>query len=103
VLFVPGLIKNFILVSVMEDKEFIIEFKDQQVLIRPKYSSPTIDQVIGVREVNLYRLWGEPIRALVHNIDNLCELCHKRMGCLHHKEFPILSEIVTSLPDFSIK
>jgi hypothetical protein len=59
--------------------------------------------VIEVREGNLYRLQGEPVRALVHNTNNLCELWHKRMGHLHHKVFPILREIVTGLPDFSIE
>jgi hypothetical protein len=39
----------------------------------------------------------------VHNSDNLCKLWHKRMGHLHHREFPILREIVISLPEFSIE
>jgi hypothetical protein len=60
-------------------------------------------KVIGVREGNLYRLQGEPVRALVHNSDNLCELWHKRMGHLHHKVLPILREIVTGLPEFNIE
>jgi hypothetical protein len=42
VLFVPSLKKNFLLVSVMEDKGFAAEFKNQQVLIRPKESSPNL-------------------------------------------------------------
>jgi hypothetical protein len=50
-------------------------------------------------EGNLDRLQGEPIRALVHNNDILCELWHKRMGHLDHKALPILREIVTGLPD----
>jgi hypothetical protein len=103
VLFVPGLRKNLLSVSVMEDKGFAVEFKNQQVLIRPKESSPDTTQVIGVREGNLYRLQGEPVRALVHNSDNLCELWHKRMGHLHHRALPILREIVTGLPEFSIE
>jgi hypothetical protein len=39
----------------------------------------------------------------VHNNDNLCELWHKRMGHLHHRVLPILREIVTGLPEFSIE
>jgi hypothetical protein len=39
----------------------------------------------------------------VHNNDNLCELWHKRMGHLHHRALPILREIVTGLPEFSIE
>jgi hypothetical protein len=103
VLFVPGLGKNLLSVLFMEDKGYAVGFKNQQVLIRPKESSPEATQVIGVREGNLYRLQGEPIRALVHRSDSLCELWHKRMGHLHHKVLPILREIVTGLPNFSIE
>jgi hypothetical protein len=87
----------------MEDKGFAMEFKNQQVLIRPKESSPDIAQVTGVREGNLYKLQGELVQFLVHNSDNLCELWHKRMGHLQHSMFPILREIVTDLPEFNIE
>jgi hypothetical protein len=40
VLFVLGLRKNLLSVSVMEDKGFAVEFKNQQVLIKLKESSP---------------------------------------------------------------
>jgi hypothetical protein len=59
--------------------------------------------VIGVRKGNLCRLQGELVRALVHNIDNLCEMWHKRMGHLHHKVLPIMREIVKGFLDFSIE
>jgi hypothetical protein len=88
VLFVPSPRKNLLSISVMEDKGFVVEFKNQQVFIRPKDSSLDIAQVIGVRECNLYRLQGEPVQVLVHNYDNLCKLWHKRMGHLHHKALP---------------
>jgi hypothetical protein len=87
----------------MEDKSFVVEFKNQQVLIMPKDSSPNTAQVIGVREGNLYKFQGEPVRTLVHNNDNLCKLWHKRMEHLHHKALPILRERVTGLPEFSIE
>jgi hypothetical protein len=58
----------------MEDKGFVVEFKNQQALIKLKESSLDVAQVIGVREGNLYKLQGEPIRALVHNDEILCEL-----------------------------
>jgi hypothetical protein len=101
VLFVPDLRKNLLSVSVIEDKSFAVEFKNQQVLVRPKESSLDTAQVIGVRE--LYRLQGEHVRALVHESDNLCRLWHKRMGHLHHKAFPILREIVIGLPEFRVE
>jgi hypothetical protein len=90
-------------VLVMENKGYAMEFKNEQVLTRSKESSPNIAQVIRVREGNLYRLEGEPVRALLHNSDNLCELWHKRMGHLHHKALPILKEKLTGLPEFIIE
>jgi hypothetical protein len=74
VLFVPSLRKNLLSISFMEDKGFAVEFKNQQVLNKLKESSPNIAQVIGVREGKLYRLQGEPVRALVHDTDSLCKL-----------------------------
>jgi hypothetical protein len=56
VLFVPGLKKNFLSISIMEDKGFAVEFKNQQVLLKLKDSSLDTAQVIKVREGNLYRL-----------------------------------------------
>jgi hypothetical protein len=103
VLFVPGLRKNLLSVFLMEGKGFAVEFKNQHVLIKSKDSSLESAQVIRVREGNLYRLQGEPVRALVHNINNLCELWHKRMGHLHYKALPILREIVTGLLEFNIE
>jgi hypothetical protein len=38
----------------------------------------------------------------MHNNGNLCDLWHKRMEHLHHKEFPILREILKGLLEFSI-
>jgi hypothetical protein len=102
VLFVPSLRKNLLSISVMEDKGFAMEFKNQQVLIRSKESSPDTTQVMGVREGKLYRLQREPIRALVHDSDILCKLWHKRMGHLHHKALPILREIIIGLPELEL-
>jgi hypothetical protein len=53
---VLGLWKNIILFFVIEDKEFIVEFRNQPLLIRPKDYSTDTTQVIGVREGNSYKL-----------------------------------------------
>jgi hypothetical protein len=103
VLYVPGLKKNLLSVSVMEDKGFVVIFQRGQVLIRLEGASPDTTVRIGVREGNLYRLQGKPVQALVHDSDNLCELWHRRMGHLHYRALSILREIVTGLPDFSVE
>jgi hypothetical protein len=87
----------------LEDKGFAVEFKNQQILIRPKESSPNIAREIGIREDKLYKLQGEPVRALMHNNDSFYELWDKRMVHLHHKMLSILREIVTGLLEFSIE
>jgi hypothetical protein len=49
-------------VSVMEDKGFVVEFKNQLVL-KSKEFSPYATQVIGVREGKLYRLQAKHVQA----------------------------------------
>jgi hypothetical protein len=103
VLYVPGLKKNFLSVSVMDDKGFSVMFKKGQVLIHPHGASPNTTVSIGVREGNLCRLQSKPVQASIHASDNLCELWHRRMGHLHYKALSILREIVTNLPYFSVE
>jgi hypothetical protein len=61
VLYVPELKKNFLSVSVLEDKGFVVMFKKGKVLIRPEGASPDTTVSIGVREGKLYRLQGKPV------------------------------------------
>jgi hypothetical protein len=103
VLYVIGLKKNLLPVSVMEDKGFAIIFQRGKLLIRPKGASLDTTMRIGVREGNLYRLQGKLVQALVHDSDNLCELWHMRMGHLHYRAFSIPREIIIGLPDFSVE
>lgn len=60
-------------------------------------------RVIGHREGNLYLLRGQPVQALVHDNDNLCELWNRRMGHLHYTYLPLLWEMVTSLLEFTVE
>jgi hypothetical protein len=56
VLYVPGLEKNLVSISCLEDKGNIIAFIDENVLSWHKDSSIEEARVIGRREGNLYRL-----------------------------------------------
>ena len=51
----------------------------------------------------MYKLQRGPMRSLVHENDNLCEISHKRVGCLHYKVLPILKDIVQGLLKFKVK
>ena len=64
----------------------------------------TIDDVvvIGVQEGGLYKLKGKSDQALVHSTINLNELWHTRFAHLHYKALPIMSEVVTGLPEFQV-
>lgn len=91
------------LVSFMEEKCFVIMFQKRKVLICTKGYSPYTSDFIRVRYGNIYRLQGKSIQALVHSNDNLSDIRNIRMGSPHYKGLSIMREIVTSLPEFSIK
>jgi hypothetical protein len=105
VLYAPGLKKNLISVSAIEERRYEVLFRDGQVLIFPKGSSITSAKVIGTRHEKLYKLMFQPASVLFHSTSSsdLCELWHRRMAHLHHGALRILREIVTEIPYFSTK
>jgi transposase InsO family protein len=103
VLYVPGLKKNLVSVSAIEERGYEVLFRDGQVLLFPKGSSITSTKVIGTRHEKLYKLMFQPTRALIHTTSSsdLCELWHRRMAHLHHGALRVMREMVTGVPDFS--
>ena len=83
-LYVPGLTKDFISVSTLEDKGFQVKFRDQRVYIKPKGSDRSLDWVIGIRSGKVYRLHFESAKALVSSNNSQGDLWHRRMAHLHH-------------------
>jgi hypothetical protein len=67
VLWVPKLRKSVFSVSTIEEKGYEVLFRDGQVLFMPRGSSSDTTMALGVRERNLYRLKGQPIRAMASN------------------------------------
>ena len=67
VLWVSELKRSVILVSIIEKKEFDIVFQDGHALIKPRGYSSETTVVLGVKESNLYRLKGQPLRAMASN------------------------------------
>jgi hypothetical protein len=87
VLYVPGMKKNLISVSTLQDRGLEVTFIGSAILIHPRSSSLASGQVIGVREGKLFRLLFQPLHALAVSSDSnrqLCELWHRRMAHLHH-------------------
>ena len=111
ILYVPGLKKNIISVSTIEDKGYEVTFRCGQLIMYPRGSSIESAKVIRLRHGKLYRFSFQPIGALVSSVEDstqttsdsrdLCELWHRRMAHLHHGALPILRQITTGVPEFS--
>jgi hypothetical protein len=98
VLYVPGLTKNLISVSTLEDKGYEVTFRKGKVFIRPGGSGEKMDKMIGVREEKVYRLQVQPGRALASFTTDIGELWHRRMAHIHFGALGHLREAVTGLP-----
>jgi hypothetical protein len=106
VLYVPGMKKNLISISTLQDRGLEVTFRGSEVLIHPRGSSLASRQVIGVREGKLFRLFFQPLHALAASSDSsrqLCELWHHRMAHLHHGALGGLREVVTGVPQISVE
>jgi hypothetical protein len=57
VLYVPGMKKNLILVSTLQDRGIEVKFRGTEVLIHPQGSSLASGKVIGVRDGKLFRFF----------------------------------------------
>jgi hypothetical protein len=99
VLYVPGLEKNLVSISCLEDKGNIIAFIDEKVLSWHKDSSIEDARVIGRREGNLYRLLERNEEALVHNEVNPNELWHRRYAHINYQALPFLRKMVEGIPE----
>jgi hypothetical protein len=75
VLYVPGLKKNLISISTLEDKGYEVNFCNGRVFVRPIGSSEKMDRMIGVQEEKVYKLHFQPGRALVNTTTDMGELC----------------------------
>ena len=86
VLFVPGLKKNLLSISALDEKGIRVAFIDGQVLTLQK--GKTIDDVVVIireQEGGLYRLKGQPEQELVHDSVEPNELWHRRLAHVHYR------------------
>eukprot|EP00253_Pinus_taeda_P013157 PITA_13157 len=107
VLYVPGMRKNLISVSALEDRGYEVLFRGGQVLMYPRGAPAESARVIGVRHAKVYRFAFQPLLALSSSTDSRassseqCEIWHRRMGHMYHGALRTLREITTGMPDFS--
>ena len=102
-LYFPGLKKNLLFISSLDKRGFRVSFIDGKFLMWSK--GKTIDDVveIGVEEGGLYKLKGHVDSALATSTINPCELWHRRLAHVHYRALPIVSKVVTGLPEIQIK
>ena len=64
ILYVPGLKKNVLSVTVLEDKGFSVALSEGKALVWPKGGNMSSTIVIGVREGDFYKVLGHVIKTL---------------------------------------
>jgi len=101
ILFVPGLKKNLLSVSALEDKGFKVAFMDGKAVLWPKDGQLSSAEVIGIREGGLYKVTNHSASALAHSTVSPSELWHRRFGHLHFKALPGLQSMVSGMPHIS--
>jgi hypothetical protein len=103
IIYVPGLKKNLILVSVLKSKGYTVAFSNGKTLMWPSNESMSSTMTTGVHEGGLYKVLGQVIQALAHEMINPCELWHKRFGHLNYNALLGLQKMVTGMSVFSFE
>jgi len=111
VLYVPGMKKNLISVSTLEDRGYHVLFKRGQLFIYPRGIPASLARETGVHHAKVYKFSFQPLMALSSSTldrtdsrsssSELCEIWHRRMGHMNHGALSTLQEITISVPDFS--
>jgi hypothetical protein len=73
IIYVPGLKKNLISVAVLEIKGYSVAFSKGKALMWPSNESMSSAMTIGAQEGGLYKLTGQVIQALAHEMINPCK------------------------------
>ena len=85
ILFVPGLKKNLLSVSALEDKGYKVAGK---VVLWPKDGQLSLAEFIKIQEGGLNKVTNNYAHALAHSTHSPSELWHKIFGHLHFKALP---------------
>jgi hypothetical protein len=102
ILYVPGLKKNLTSVAVLESKGYSIAFIKGKALVWPSNGDLSSAMTIGTRESGLYKITGQVVQALAHEMINPCELWHRRLGHLNYNALPGLQKMVTGMQCFHL-
>jgi hypothetical protein len=103
ILYVPGMKRNLVFVSALEDKGYKVTFFEGKVLAWHKNSCMDSIWVIGVQENSLYKIIVQLVQAWLHYTISLSKLWHGRLAHLHYRTLPALGKMVTGLPEIHIE
>jgi hypothetical protein len=98
-LYVPGLKKDLVSISCLEEKGDRVVFVDGKVIVWSKDSRIEDSRVIGIHEGILYKLLGHNTQVLVHDEIKPSELLHRRYAHLHYQAFPSIKHIVVGITE----
>lgn len=98
VLYVPGIKRNLISISALEDDGFRIAFMGGKVLPCPKNSTIKRALTIGVRQGLLYELCAKTNLALVHETSDSNEIWHRKLGHINFGALTSMEKVVTGMP-----
>lgn len=94
IFYVPGLKKNLLSISSLEDKGYRVTFVHGQVLAWKKDASFELAKFVGVQIGGLYCPLGCSIQAPLHNTTDLFELWHRLYTHVHYKALSRLKDFV---------
>jgi hypothetical protein len=99
ILYVHELKKNLISVVILESKGYSVALSKGKALMWSSNESMSSTMTIRAQE-GLYKVIGQVIQALAHEMINPCELWHKRFGHLNYNALPGLRKMVTCVRVF---
>ena len=102
-LYVPGLKKNLLSISSLDEKVMRVAFVDGQVLMWPRGKTIKDATVTGKEDGGLYKLKGQPEQALIHDSMERSELWNRRLAYVHYRALLIASKAVSGLLEIQEK
>jgi hypothetical protein len=103
IIYVPSLKKNLISFAVLENKGYSIAFTKGNALMWPSNGYLSSTMTIGTRESGVYKIIGQVVQALAHEMINPYELWHIRLGHINYNALLGLQKMVTSMLVFSFE
>eukprot|EP00253_Pinus_taeda_P007000 PITA_07000 len=104
--YVPGLKKNMVSITMLEDRGYDVVFSKGKAFLR--HIAMGQYKRIRIRVRNLYRLEVDDCASLSLKLElvqsqDIGKLWHRRLGHLHHKALKIMQQISTGLPKGKLK